>query len=475
LRQFLKESGYSHEGVCKALGNDDLPSNVLGNVPGMLERTEGRTALNALLRLFWIGTPMDQYAAAEVLPEWLLEAAAACNLLRKEGKELVAEVMIVAFEGFLVACDRTARFESRQPDLVLWPNPTSRLLANFTMRRQSRKTLDIGTGSAVEALLAASHSEKVIATDINERALNLAAFNARLNGIENIAFALGDGLAPVRGEKFDLIVSNPPFFITPSDHWMFCDNPMELDQLCRALARDAANHLSEGGYFQMLCEWAEVQDQPWRARLAEWFLGTGCDVWILKMDTRSPLRYTQDRIRELALVNAVPTTTFRDYTQYYRERKVKAIHGGIVAIRRRSGENWMVIEEAASAPQEPFGDFVLGRFAAQDFVRTRTAASDMLAAKFALAPKVRMEQQFKQDGGQWNSVSLNLKLAPDFPFSLPVQPLVARFVSGCDGTRTLAEMVRAFAADATVPYEQVESECVEVVRTLVARGYLLPV
>ncbi len=79
-----------------------------------------------------------------------------------------------------------------------------------------------------------------MATDVNPRVPCFVTFNARLNGIENIELLMGDGFEPVAGRSFDLILSNPPFFITPKNDYLFCDNPLELDQLCRQLVRASA-------------------------------------------------------------------------------------------------------------------------------------------------------------------------------------------------------------------------------------------
>ena len=136
--------------------------------------------------------------------------------------------------------------------------PTSKFLARFAVSRQSRATLDLGTGSGILSLGAARHSDLVVATDLNPRVPSFVTFNARLNGIDNIEMLLGDGFEPVAGRSFDLILSNPPFFITPKLDYMFCDNSMELDQLCRRLVKEAPAYLNEGGYMQMLCEWAQV-------------------------------------------------------------------------------------------------------------------------------------------------------------------------------------------------------------------------
>lgn len=63
------------------------------------------------------------------------------------------------------------------------PATTARLLAALTVRRSIGTALDLGTGGGVQALLAARHSRRVVAVDVNPRALRYTAFNARLNGL----------------------------------------------------------------------------------------------------------------------------------------------------------------------------------------------------------------------------------------------------------------------------------------------------
>lgn len=74
------------------------------------------------------------------------------------------------------------------------------------------RVLDIGTGSGAIAI-ALAHSlptANITATDVSPDALSLAEENATRNGVA-IRFLQGDLLAPVAGEAFDLIVSNPPY------------------------------------------------------------------------------------------------------------------------------------------------------------------------------------------------------------------------------------------------------------------------
>lgn len=472
LRVFFTEAGYTQENILDKIGISELPSTRLRNLPRLADKTQEPNCLNTLLRWFWVGAPKESAEASKYMPPWFLSLALACKILRSEASSLAPTVMLSPFEGLLIASDHTAKLDIADPDLVLWPNPSSRLLSRFTVRRPVTATLDLGTGTGIQALWAAAHSQKVIATDLNKRALAFAAFNARLNGIEGIEFLFGDGLEPVGDQKFDLIVSNPPFFISPSKHYLFCDNSMDLDLLCRRLIRDAASHLNEGGYCQMLCEWAQVEGQTWQERVTEWFANTGCDAWVIKGQTRDASEYAQDHIRETTSSSTHDADLYRTYMDYYKERKVQAIHDGIIAMRRRTGQNWLLIDEVAHAPQEPFGETVRTIFDARDFLQSSASDDQLLSVRPKLSPHVRLEQISQQEDGGWKNKSVTLRLVKGFPYSWRVQPLVVEFLGGCDGRKTLQELTSEFAAQVTAPPEQVRKECSDLIRVLIAHGFV---
>src|SRR5690606_34305992 len=100
-------------------------------------------------------------------------------------------------------------------DHVLGVGGASRTLAELIVPTPVDRALDLGTGCGIQALLIARHADEVVATDISERALAFAELNARLNAVTNIEFRHGSMFEPVAGEAFDLVVSNPPFVITP--------------------------------------------------------------------------------------------------------------------------------------------------------------------------------------------------------------------------------------------------------------------
>jgi hypothetical protein len=357
--------------------------------------------------------------------------------------------------------------------MVLWPNPTSKFLSRFSIRNHSRATLDLGTGSGILSMVAARFSDTVVATDLNQRAVTFASFNAGLNGVENVEVLAGDCFAPVIGRRFDLILSNPPFFITPQQGYLFCDNPMELDGLCRRLVKEAPNYLNEGGYMQMLCEWAQVAGQSWEERLSEWLEGTGCDAWVMKGVTQDPAEYAQHRIRETSEDPANDARLYEGYMTYYRERGVELIHDGLVVMRRRTGTNWVQLEEVPKTPNGDLGGLVLSTFAARDLLIQLQDDEGLLATRPTLSTHARLEQICAQSRGQWAAESITLRLISGFPFHLALQPLVAEFLATCDGTRTADEAIQQFAAVANAPLETVRRECLAMMRKLVERGFMV--
>jgi methylase of polypeptide subunit release factors len=475
LRTFFEEAGYTESSLRKHLGAAELPSSQLRNRPRLLDRTSDASPLNILLRWFWLGNGQDRAAIAGHIPEEISSLMLESGLLLEQGERLFPGAMLLHFDGFLVASDHPAAIEARQAEMVLWPNPTSKFLSRFAIKRRSGATLDLGTGSGILSLAASRFSDSVVATDLNSRAVACAQFNARLNAIENVEAVVGDCFAPVQGRRFDLILTNPPFFITPQADYLFCDNPMELDGLCRRLVKEGPAHLNQDGYMQMLCEWAQVNGQPWEERVAEWLQGTGCDAWVMKGLTQDPEEYAQHRIREVSMDTSEDAARYAEYMAYYRRRGVQAIHDGLIVMRRRSGQNFVRIEEVPQNPVGNLGELVLSTFAAHDLLRLNGTDEQLLNLSPRLSDHARLEQICRPADGQWRAESLNLRLTTGFAFHVAVQPLVAEFLVACDGTRTAGSAIRDLAAKANAPVEKVQPECLSMIRKLIERGFMVGV
>jgi release factor glutamine methyltransferase len=143
------------------------------------------------------------------------------------------------------------------PPGVFRPRPDSWMLAR-ALRAEAlppaARVLDVCTGSGLLAVTAALCGARATAVDVSRRAVACAALNARLNGV-HVRALRGDLLAPVRGERFDAIVSNPPYLPAEGDAdappaagasraWdAGRDGRALLDRLCA----QAPDHLVPGG------------------------------------------------------------------------------------------------------------------------------------------------------------------------------------------------------------------------------------
>src|SRR3954447_23174765 len=138
---------------------------------------------------------------------------------------------------------------------VFRPRPDSWMLARHLCARvrPGASVLDVCTGSGAIAVAAArSGAGPVTAIDVSRRSVLTVRINARLNGVRVRALR-GDLFTPVAGERFDFIVSNPPYMPAEDDEIpergparaldAGSDGRLLLDRICA----QAAAHLNPGG------------------------------------------------------------------------------------------------------------------------------------------------------------------------------------------------------------------------------------
>ena len=163
------------------------------------------------------------------------------------------------------------------PD-VLIPRPDTETLVEAVLARRPEReaalsVLDLGTGSGAIVLALASErpGAQLTASDVSSAALAVARKNAEALGLaERIRFVLGDGLAPVAGERFDVIVSNPPYVaendaasLAPElrhEPGLALFQPGDGTALLRRIASEARPHLTPGGLLALELAPAQASD-----------------------------------------------------------------------------------------------------------------------------------------------------------------------------------------------------------------------
>ncbi|MGH9278257.1 MAG: methyltransferase, partial [Acidimicrobiales bacterium] len=380
------------------------------------------------------------------------------------------------YQGLVVAFDFHRRGGAAlAPDYVMGISASTLTLAGLTIRRPNAAALDIGTGSGFQALVAAQHSERVVATDRNPRAVAMASFNAALNGMPHMECREGDLFEPVEGEQFDLIVSNPPFIISPDHVYYFLHSGRTGDEVCRTIARDAGRFLRPGGYCQFLANWTVEAGQDWRDHVEPWFEGTGCDAWVLRRGSTPPDEYAAVWI-ETEEGDAGFARSFDAWMDYYRNLAVVAIDSGLVTMRRSTGAGaqWFRADDSPDAMSYPAGPDLAQAFESQDFLAAHTDDRALLAARFRLAPDVRLDQYLRPGLDAWDPEANQLRRTTGLHWAGGIDGDGADLLARCDGSRTMAELLEDLAGSLGTEAADVTPIWPAIVRRLVERGFLVP-
>jgi len=475
LREICRDAGYTEDGLLAIFGPVAIPLDLSQRLPHYLYLTREGRRLDTLLRLFLLGVATPRDAAAVALGDELLEACAGWGLLESRGDAVLARVRLTPFRNLLLAVDQPAHPEiERRPDQVMGITGSTAVLANFTMRRRVRHTLDLGTGCGVQALLASAHSERVAATDCNPRALAFARFNAALNNLSNICFIQGDAFQPVRARTFDLIVVNPPFAISPWPRYLYRDSGEPGDQFCERLVRQAPAFLNEGGFFQMTLDWVERAGEDWKQRLSSWFEGSGCDAWLLRLDRETAASYANVWIRDTEPGDPNESgRLYEEWVRYFERERIEAISTGVIAMRRRSGRNWVRMDEAPGGMQGPAGGWVELGFQLRDYLDT-TTDENLLDARLRVTPQVRLIEECRPQQQRWQPVATRIHLSAGLPWEGRLDARLRGLLARMDGRRPLRDLLVHLAVELGAAPDQLIPAALPLLRDLILRGFLLP-
>lgn len=471
-------------------------------VPALRE-TAGRDEPAAvLLRLFVLGDEVARRDLDRALPRTGAAVAEAAGLVAAAGPDpddLVrarVDLQPCAVEDALgraewwLASDRgeLATGAPLAPEHVLGVGGASVTLARATVRAPRRRTLDVGTGCGVQALLAARHSAAVVATDVSERALRFAAFNAALAGAgDRVELRAGSLLEPVRGPgdagSFDLVVSNPPFVITPRaaggmPRYVYRDGGGAGDDVVRDLVVGLADVLAPGGVAQLLGNWEHRRGEDWRDRVRDWVEHAGLDAWVVQREVQDPAEYAETWLRDGG------TTPDRDPAAWragvtawlddFAARDVEAVGFGLLVLRRpeRGAPTLRRFEEVTTPVAAPLGDHLAAALAAHDWLAARDDAG-LAAARLRVAPDVVEDRHHTP--GEAEPAVVRLRQGAGFGRTVQVGPAVAGLVGACDGELAVGQIAAAMAALLDTATEPVLAEVLPPLRDLVRDGFLVPV
>ncbi len=477
LGRRLLDSGYDEDGLEAALGGIELERVRRMGTAGPVFVDE---PLATLAELFFVVRPVERDTVATALGQVPVDALVDEGLISPSGDAVVAQFQISPWLGELFAHD-PLRAGALPADYVAGGNASAATLAGSTIRIPAQRALDLGCGSGVQTLLAARHCGHVVAVDINPRAVELTRLNARLNGRENVEVRQGDWFEPVAGELFDLIVSNPPYVLSPDADYLFRDgdrsDDADLHAVSRRLVQGVSRHLAPGGIGHVLCEWGLRAGEDRYGPVSEWTAELGCDVCVVSFGAEQPGRHAA---RWNDIVGVDPARYAQNTARWidcFAQHGLETIQFGVVVLRRGFGpEPWFHAVDAPGTLEGDGGRQLLRIVEAQDYLH----GSDLLA------PELEDERFEPVDGhaiverntfhdGRYTPDKPALTLEDSLGIPVTIEPVTLEILLALDGRRSLGEVCAGLADRLDLDPEEFAEFAVATVRQLLELGLVVRV
>ena len=498
----LRDAGYTADAVRDAWG--PLADTAVGH--GLhgpaLTALAGRTdAAATLARLLFLGVGTARDAVDAALPRVGAAGLERLGLARIDGDEVVPQALLRpqdyggtggtgdagdTGEWWIASdLDEAALGGPLPTGHVLGVGGASLTLAGLQLTTPVERVLDVGTGCGIQALRARRAAASVVATDVSERALAFTRLNALLNGVDGIQTRHGSLFEPVAGERFDRVVSNPPFVITPRvagvPEYEYRDAGFAGDDLVAAFVSGVGAVLAPGGTAQLLGNWEYRAGADGLDRVREWVAASEVplEAWVIEREQLDPLAYAELWVRD---GGTAPGTRGTPGTPGYADlvgawladfaaRGVTGIGFGYLLLRRpASGAPRLARYERVT---QPLGDG-LGAHLGQALAAFDALAAlddDALAATRPVVAGDVTEARHHLPGAEAPSV-IELRQGGGLARTLEVDPALAALVGASDGELTAGQLIDAIADLLEVDAAALRADLLPRVRELVFTGFL---
>lgn len=470
LREALDRVRYSAGALMVDLGGDiDTNSGLAPRQSRELSDTDRAQ----LARIFLLGEPVDAARAAEALAPATVADLVEAHWLVQEGDTVRCPLRVTPHEGLLLVHDPIT-MERPDAQVVLGRSSAANTLASLTPRDPVGTVLDVGTGCGIQALMAAEHADRVVAVDVNERALELTALGAALSGIGNVELRRGSWFEPVEGEQFDLIVSNPPFVISPESDLVYRDGSGGRDEVSRLVITEAAAHLAPGGVAQILINWVEDPFSSWIAPIQRWLEGTGVDALVLHHLSEQPLGYAAKWNMHLHGAPDEHGRVLDEWTAHFQAEGIMTLATGAITLRRSGHEQPLFT--GLSMESAPGGRAGIHTVRLLDAARWLDTVTDeqLMATELALVDDHRLVSERLHYQGEYGEDEVRILLADNVGLSGELAPAAAAVLVGLEGGSTPADAVPGLAAAIPEMHATDAAHLVATtVRDLVSRGLVV--
>jgi hypothetical protein len=292
----------------------------------------------------------------------------------------------------------------------------------------------------------------------------------RLSGLGDVEPRQGSLFEPVAGERFDLVVANPPFVISPDARYTYRESGFPADGFCAELVRQVPRHLNPGGRCQLLANWLHVKGEDWRDRVGGWLTGTGCDGWAVQRDVQDPAEYVELWLRDAAEQG---TPGYRDRYDTWLDRleslNVTGIGFGWITLHASGTLDPVVrVEEYGGQAEQPVGAYVDEILKAVALAH-RMDDRELLAARLRTAAGV-LEERTGLPGAD-DPAQIRLRQTRGLRRTTVVGTVEAALAGVCDGELPLAPLLDAIAELTGTDPMELRARAPETLHPLIAEGF----
>ncbi len=481
LRERLTEVGFTVDAVQELLGVSAQTALLRNETTPARRATSDGSPQATLVRLFQLQLDVPRTEVDRALPG-LVEPLQGEGLLGVDGDVVraLADVRPYGDEDhdWWVVCDLTPGLDTAPvvvgPEHVLGISEASSSLARLTLPPEAHssgaRALDLGTGCGVQALHLGSRGADVVATDVNPRALWAARLTAGLNGVD-VDVRHGSLWEPVAGERFDLVVTNPPFVVSPpsEERLVYRESDLPGDDVVRQVVTGAGDHLRPGGWCQVLGSWMHVEGRPWDERLEEWIAPTGLDAWVVQREVVDLPAYVEMWLADAGVRHGAEyVQRYDEWLSWFERQGVEAMAFGWINLRAAGRETPVVrMETWQHEVDGPMGPAVLGWSERTDRL---AEADDVLEEHWRQAGHLTQET-FGRPGAA-DPAAIVLRLGEGPRRARQVDTVEAGLVGALDGDLTAGQVLDALATLLERDAEELRETYRPVVHELVAEGYL---
>lgn len=478
LREYFLRTGFAEGALRERL---DVPPGRELDLAGLSVRPPVKPkvgdSLDALIYLFVLGEPLPTAEAKSLFPPTVWEALCHTGLVLPytvDTNRCVASVALYPIRDLFIASDRWSNPDhSPRPMFadIVYPALTksAKQFLNYTSYEPCEDFLELCAGTAPAALLAARTAKNVWATDIAERSLDFAKFNAALNGIHNVTFALGDLFQPVEGRTFDRIAAHPPYVPVLKPAEIFYGGGEVGEEITKRIIAELPPKLKPGGRFYCRTLGTERPSQSFEKRIREW-LGERQPEFDVALFILQNLEARQFALEETLNRNG-GKEEFAQWEKLFTKNAVHELVIGVIVIQRFTGQRpaftiRRTIRNVTSSAALEWAMFWEAE------MHMPGAADRLLKTKPLATPGVEILVRHALRDGEISPVDFTLSTELPFATDCKVQPWMAALLPRCDGKTSIAELFEMAKQNEWIVPDTPPEEYCRLLATLISGGFL---